>query len=362
MLRSESTYREAILRLILIASFLSILLPVTAMAAAEQASVLIIMAQDQEPYSSSRDSALKHLAKLGYVRGENLTVKQWSIGNSEGRARRVWHEEKNNRYDAVYILGTVAVINFKQFAFNNPNFKFIFDVVTDPIGIGLIDAFDQPAKANFTGVSHPVRLESRLSFIKKIMPNAKKIGLIYADMPQSHSYIRWLEEALKNKEFADLEVTYRKVPFVKGEGGAQRMVLLAKSIAEEINDDVDLFMSPHDQLGAHLNFARMINLVGTKPLLGLGNKEVRPGGGATMSIFSDVDKSGQAIAKMIAQVIEGRPIQQLIPRWSEYSYTFNLDLTTKFGICIDPEIYKRRKQIEHPDNNPISSQGQVADH
>jgi putative ABC transport system substrate-binding protein len=55
----------------------------------------------------------------------------------------------------------------------------VFMDITDPVEAGLLDHYDQ-AKGNITGVSDRQDLNAFLGFAKKILPHAKRIGLLYA--------------------------------------------------------------------------------------------------------------------------------------------------------------------------------------
>ena len=215
---------------------------------------------------------------------------------------RIWKKEKKNKYDVVFVNGTVAVMGFKKRAFDDKQNKFVFGSITDPVGVGVIDDFENPPKSNFTGIFYPVKVEERLRFTKKIIPNARKIGFIFADMPQSHSYVEWIKKALKQDEFKNLTIYYKSVDFVKSEGGHKRMTKIATKYVKELDSQVDLFISPNDQMGVQSPFAEMVYKTATKPLLGLGRKDVMDGWGATMSIYPDLKGAGKQIAHMIEQL------------------------------------------------------------
>ena len=162
-------------------------------ASQKQFKLLIIDSQKGEPYKTVRESMLSELSKFGYKEGKNLIVKYHSIGNFEGRAINIWKKiESKKNYDVVFVNGTIAVKALKKVALDDSN-KFVFAAVTDPVGVGVIDDFQNPPKYNFTGVCYPVKVEERLRFIKKVLPHVNKIALIYADMPQSDSYKKWVE-------------------------------------------------------------------------------------------------------------------------------------------------------------------------
>lgn len=210
-------------------------------------SLLIIDSQFTDPYLSVRRFMLEELETRGFVQGKNLLISQWSLGNSYGMARRAWITEKDKGYDLILLNGTAAVQSFRDFAFGNDDYRFLFGTVTDPVGLGVIKDFTSYPKSNFTGVAYPVRVRDRLRFIVEILPEVRDIGLIYADMPQSHSYMEWLEEILAEKEFSHLRLHFRTVEFISSESGQRRMIMLAERHILELSETVDIFISPNGQ-------------------------------------------------------------------------------------------------------------------
>lgn len=303
------------------------------------AKLLIVDSQEGEPYETVRKSVVSELASLGYVENKNLEVAYHSVGNHKNKILPLWNKNKDKGYDAIFVNGTVAVMGFKEVALDDPENRFVFGAVTDPVGVGVIDNFEGPPKSNFTGVCYPVKVIERLRFIRKVMPGAKKIGYIFADMPQSHSYKSWIEDALKLDEFKGLEVIFRKVEFVANEGGHKAMTLFAKKHVTELRSKVDLFMSPNDQMGVQSPFAKMVyRTARKKPLLGLGRKDVMEKWGATMSVYPSLKGAGKQIARMIKQLFEGEDIRNIIPQWPEYGVAFDLKKAAKFGIEIPADL------------------------
>ena len=59
------------------------------------------------------------------------------------------------------------------------NIPLVFSVVTDPVRAGLVAVPNEPAK-NMTGVSEMQDLEALLNFVRLLLPDAKKVGMLYA--------------------------------------------------------------------------------------------------------------------------------------------------------------------------------------
>lgn len=330
--RTCSRTRSNALILLLTSTLFSVLCGSMEGYAKSPKQLLIVNSQKGEPYASLTDSVLQHLALNGFEQGINLKISRWSIDNAEGLARRVWSIEKEKTYDAVYIGGTMATKYFKGFAFKNPRFKFVFGAVTDPVGLGVIDRFDSPPKANFTGVCYPVKVADRLRFLQQIQPAIKTVGYIYTAMPQSESYTRWIKAELLSEEFADFNFHYRKVQFVPGDGGHKRMTALAKQYVLELNSTVDAFLSPNDQMGAQRPFAEMVAESATKPLIGLGEKDVRENWGAAVSYFPSNAGTGKQIADMLIALFEGKDITTIPPQWPIAGFAQNTSQMKKYGL------------------------------
>ncbi len=305
------------------------------------ASLLMVDSQTGDPYAPVRMSMLKHLAAMGYKNNQNLVIKHWSLGNEEGMAKRVWHEEKNASYDVIFVNGTVAAKMFRQFAYDSPRYSFVFAAVTDPVSLGLIRDFKSPPSANFTGICYPVKIEERLRMILRVMPQARDMGFIHADMPQSASYLRWIRQVLTREEFKNIRFHIRQVPFVQSEGGHIRMTQLAKKYVKELDPVVDLFLSPNDQMGVQQPFARMVWELSSKPLVGLGRKDVMDGWGAFMSVFPDLGNMGKQAAAMAARLFKKEPIRNIMPQWPASGLAFDLEKAAKFNLVIPEELIRR---------------------
>ncbi|MBI4976312.1 MAG: hypothetical protein HZC28_02460 [Spirochaetes bacterium] len=311
-------------------SFLLVSVPLAA-----QKKILVIDTQKTGWPAEAAAARKKFLDANGFVEGKNLNVVSYSVENDEAKATTLLTEELPKKYDVIVLNGTIPARAAKKVAYGKPQ-PFVFAGVTDPIGVGLIADFKNPPAANFTGVSFPVPVKSRLAFIKQVMPNIKKIGLIYADMPQSHSYKGWIDEALaSDPSLKGIQVIYKMVPAFTGETGPQQMADAAKVYVKEIDSQVDLFISANDQMGVSKQFPMMVFQNATKPLCGLGRGDVMDGLGATIAIFPVFDTFGVQSGRMIAELLKGKKVSDLIPEWPKQNgVAFDLGKAKKFGISV----------------------------
>ena len=305
--------------------------------------LLIINSQLGEPYTSSSKVIIAQLEKLGYKERKNLSISQHSIQNKEDLGVQIL--TRSTDYDVCLMNGTIANISAFKCGFNNPQYKFVFCNLTDPVGIGVVKALDEPTDSNFTGIGYTIPVIERLRFLRDVMPHTKKIGMIYADMPQSHGYLKWLKDSLKLEEFSDMELILEKVEFVKGEDGSIKMAQLAKDFILSLNKKVDVFMTPSDQMGTQRYFAETVAEFGTKPLMGLSQKEITEDWGACFAVYMDPDLAYKETAEMIKKVFQGQNIKDIIPQSPKARYGLNLKRIKRFNMSISDRIFKKAKDL-----------------
>lgn len=325
-----------------IAAILVLVLAISEAAeAATTYKLLIVDSQQGYPYEGARNAMVRQLSSFGFSEKRNLQIKHFSIGNDADKAEKVLRQELPKNYDVIFSNGTVVTQAAKKVALGNPSYRFVFAAVTDPVGLGVIEDFKNPPKANFTGVCYPVPVHSRLKFVRDIFPKAKNIGLIYSDMPQGHSYRKWVETALQEDQaLKGLNVIFRMVPLIKGDMKSQQLMAdLARKYVLELNPVVDLFLSPNDQMGAERPFAEMVYKTATKPLVGISRKDVMDGWGATLSMYPSEISAGRQSALMIKKLFQGDNIASIIPQWpKENGIAIDLRKAKRFNIGIPIQI------------------------
>ncbi len=308
--------------------------------AEEPKRLLILDSQSGKPYDEVRKALLETLASYGYVEGNNLQIDLEVTGNDVQRGISILHQHLSQHYDAFFVGGTVATIAAKQVLFQHPKYPVVFGSPTDPVGIGVIQAFDQPPMANFTGVSYPVPVKARFRFIKKLLPQAKTFGLIYADMPQSHSYNAWVEDLLANDpEFSGMQIIFKKVALITGEHGDIQMSQAAIPIIQELNSQVDAFIKSNDQMGTRQYFSQIAYQYATKPLIGIVKDDVMERWGATAVIYPSHKSIGKQAATMIKALFEGKSIAEIPPEWPKhYGFAVDLSKTKQFNMTVPLEL------------------------
>lgn len=165
-------------KLICVVAALVLLLSLSLTAAAESEQYTIGIAQFAEHGSldNCREGFLMGLAEAGIVEGENLTIDYQNAQADMGIANQIAQQFASNNVDLMCAIATpVAQACYNAAEGNIPT---IYTAVTDPVAAMLAGEGGSPV-GNATGTSDKLPVENQLKAIRAIMPEAKKIGILY---------------------------------------------------------------------------------------------------------------------------------------------------------------------------------------
>ena len=165
-------------KLICVVAALVLLMSLSLTAAAESEQYTIGIAQFAEHGSldNCREGFLMGLAEAGIVEGENLTIDYQNAQTDMGIANQIAQQFVSNNVDLMCAIATPVA----QACYNaaDGNIPTIYTAVTDPVAAMLAGEDGSPV-GNATGTSDKLPVENQLKAIRAIMPEAKKIGILY---------------------------------------------------------------------------------------------------------------------------------------------------------------------------------------
>lgn len=168
----------------------------------DEASYTIGISQFAEHGSldNCREGFLAGLADEGIVEGKNLTVEYKNAAADMGTAGQIADAFVSDKVDLICGIATPSA----QTAYNaamDADIPVIFTAVTDPISAELADTDGAPVGA-ITGTSDKLAVKSQLQMIRDILPNAKKLGIMYTTSEvNSVSAIEEYKEAVADYGF-----------------------------------------------------------------------------------------------------------------------------------------------------------------
>ena len=147
-----------------------------------------------------REGFLKGLEAEGIKEGDNLKVEYKNAAADMGTAGQISDSFVSDKVDLICAIATPSA----QSAYNaamDKDIPVIYTAVTDPVSAELADK-DGKAVGNATGTSDKLPIKEQLKMIRKMMPEAKKIGIMYTTSEaNSVSAIKEYESLVKNYGF-----------------------------------------------------------------------------------------------------------------------------------------------------------------
>lgn len=145
----------------------------------EEVSYTIGISQFAEHGSldNCREGFLAGLAEAGIEEGKNLTVLFDNAQADTGTGSTIADSYVSQNVDLICAIATPTAMS----AYNscmNTDIPVIYTAVSDPAGAGLANA-DGSSVGNITGTSDALPVTEQLEMIRKMMPDAQKIGIIY---------------------------------------------------------------------------------------------------------------------------------------------------------------------------------------
>lgn len=122
-----------------------------------------------------REGVKSVLEEAGFKEGENL---KWTYESAQGQpaiAAQIAKKFAGEKPDVIVAIATPSAQAAAASARNTP---LVFAAVTDPVGAKLVKAWDKPSKF-ISGVSDLTPVDKHMEMVKQVVPDAKRIGVIY---------------------------------------------------------------------------------------------------------------------------------------------------------------------------------------
>ena len=124
-----------------------------------------------------REGFLAGLAEEGIVEGENLTVLFDNAQADTGTASTISDNYVSKKVDLICAIATPSAMSAYNSALNT-DIPVIYTAVSDPVGAGLANEDGTPV-GNITGTCDALAVDAQLKMIRKILPDAKTVGILY---------------------------------------------------------------------------------------------------------------------------------------------------------------------------------------
>ena len=180
----------ALLLIILIVSFFPLFVTSN-----PQNNLPIVAIANYGPHSSLEETiqGIKDgLAKLGKKEGQQITFEISDVNFEHNLIMQMLTKLKASKPKVIVALSTPVAQAAKNIFKDIP---IVFAAITDPVEAGLITNPNH-ANGNISGSSERQNLQIFISFVKQLLPTAKRIGLLYATgEPNDQTLVKMMKDA-----------------------------------------------------------------------------------------------------------------------------------------------------------------------
>lgn len=295
----------------------------------EVKNIGVIQLVQHDALDAANKGFVDALKEKGYEDGKNIKIEQQNAQGEQANAQTIAKQFTDSKKDLIFAIATPAV----QAAYNaTKDIPVIFTAVTDPVKAEVAKDW-KSSGTNVTGTSDKVPVDKQIELLKKLLPNAKTIGVIY-NTSETNSVIQ-VDELKAAAEEQGLSVK---------EIGVTNVNEVNQNLASAL-DQIDVLYTPTDNTVAS-GYALVGKLCLDKnvPIIGAEEAVVTKGGLASIGI--DYYKLGKEAGLKAAEVLGGKkPSEVEITTLSEMSFTINTDVVKKLNITLPADIEASCKKV-----------------
>ena len=263
---------------------------------------------------SARQGFIDALASKGLKEGENLKIDFQNAQGDIPTAQTIAQNFANSKKDIIFAIATPTA----QAAFNvTKDIPILITAVTDPVDAGLAKSLEK-SETNVTGTSDAAPMEKQFELLKKLIPNAKKLGILY-NTSERNSEIQ-VEMAKKLAGDYGLEIVSSGITSTNE----------VPQILDSLKSKIDVLYTPTDNL-----VASSMALISQKcmenniPIIGSEKAHVEGGALATEGI--DYYKLGFQTGLMAVEVLNYKPENMPLETLKDKKLTIKLIKQIKYS-------------------------------
>lgn len=268
---------------------------------------------------ATREGFVDELAKQGYVEGKNIEI---DLQNAQGEQRnlKTISQQLAESSDVVLAIATPSAQSLANTTQTTP---VIFSAVTDPVSAKLVESREHPG-GNVTGTSDQSSdaISTQINLIKKVLPKAKTIGILYTQSePNSVVQKDEAKRLLEEKGFTVVEKTILDSNNVK-------------AAAESLMAEVDMVFVPTDNIiSSTMETVKQVSIKHKVPVFGGSTETVAVGG--LYNYGTNYEELGRQTARMLIRVLKGEKPENIAVELPEkLELHTNQEMADALGIDI----------------------------
>lgn len=292
-------------------------------------SVAVTAIVEHPALDAARDGVLDALKEAGYTEGQNLKWQYQSAQGNTGTAAQIARKFIGDRPD---VLVGIATPTAQALVAGTKQIPVVFTAVTDPVQAQLTPSWDASG-SNVTGVSDLLELDKQVELIKEIIPDAKKVGMVYnPGEANSVAVVEAFKKLLPNHGLQLVEAAAPRTVDVRN---------AALSLAGKV--DVIYTNTDNNVVSAYEALAKVGNDTQT-PLIASDTDSVKRGAVAALGV--DYRQLGQQTGRIVVRILNGEQPGDIAPQTSDNLQLFiNLSAAEKQGVRLSEALLQRATEI-----------------
>ena len=141
----------------------------------------VIQLVEHPALDSSYKGFVDGLAEAGFVDGKNIVIDYQNAQGEQANCVTIANKLVNDKDDLILAIATPAAQAVANLTTEIP---ILVTAVTDPQSANLVKSNEKP-DTNVSGTSDLTPVNAQISLLKKIVPNAKTVGLMYCSSEQN---------------------------------------------------------------------------------------------------------------------------------------------------------------------------------
>ena len=283
-------------------------------ASAQTKSVAVTAIVEHPALDSVRDGAKDALKAAGFEEGKNLKWEYQSAQGNTGTAAQIARKFIGDNPDVIIAIATPSA---QAVVAATKTVPVVFSAVTDPVAAKLVPSWE-PSHTNVTGVSDLLAMDKQIELIKKIVPNLKRLGIVYnPGEANSVVVVKELKELLPKMGITLVEASAPRSVDVSSAG--RSLVGKVDAIYNSTDNNV---VSAYESLVKVAQEAKI-------PLIAADSDSVKRGAIASLGVnYRDL---GEQTGRMVARILKGEKPGDIKP-----------EVSTKLELFVNPGAAERQ--------------------
>lgn len=293
-------------------------------------SVAVIAIVDHPALDAVRDGVRDALKAAGYDPAKNLKWQFQSAQGNNATAAQIARKFVGDRPDAIVAISTPAA---QAVAAASKDVPLVYAAVTDPVAAQLVPSTQQGSDTNVTGVSDALPLDRQIELIKKLVPTAKRIGMVYnPGEANSVVVLKQMQDVLPKSSMSLIEAA---APRTVDVGSAARS-LIGKA-------DVIYASTDNNVVAAFEALAKVSNDAKI-PLIASDTESVKRGAVAALGVnYHDM---GVQAGRMVVRILKGDKPGAIAPETAgKLALYVNATAAQKQGVTLSDAMLKSAAQV-----------------